>query len=99
MSVLTLATARATPLPIQSPSPSRSSAASNCPVDAPDGTIARPDAPEDSHASTSTVGLPRESRTCRPTRCSMVLMWEVLLLLSVLRRYMTGQGALGRGLA
>ena len=31
-------------------------------VDAPEGTAARPDAPEARRASTSTVGLPRLSR-------------------------------------
>jgi hypothetical protein len=36
------------------------------PVDAPEGTAARPDAPESSVTSTSTVGLPRESRISRP---------------------------------
>ena len=35
------------------------------PVDAPEGTAARPCAPDSSHTSTSTVGLPRESRIWR----------------------------------
>src|SRR5262245_37828339 len=39
--------------------------ASRLPVDAPDGTMARPNDPESSHTSTSTVGLPRESRISR----------------------------------
>src|SRR5437762_3144758 len=47
-------------------SPSRSSSASRSPVDAPDGTAARPDAPPSSATSTSTVGFPRESRISRP---------------------------------
>ena len=44
-SSLTLATACLTPLPPHSCPPSRSSTASNSPVDAPDGTAARPAAP------------------------------------------------------
>jgi len=44
-------------------SPSLSSRASNLPVDAPDGTIAIPLAPEVSTTSASTVGFPLESRT------------------------------------
>ena len=44
------------------------------PVDAPLGTAARPTAPESRSTSTSTVGLPRESRISRPTTSSMVLM-------------------------
>ena len=46
-------------------SPSRSSTASWAPVEAPDGTAARPSAPDSSPTSTSTVGLPRESRIWR----------------------------------
>ena len=46
--------------------PSRSSTASKRPVDAPDGTAARPKAPDSSRTSTSTVGLPRESRIWSP---------------------------------
>ena len=65
ISPLTLATARATPLPPQASPPSRSSTASNSPVEAPEGTAARPRAPESSTTSTSTVGLPRESRIWR----------------------------------
>ena len=42
-------------------SPSRSSQASCTPVDAPEGTDAR-NMPSDVNISTSTVGLPRESR-------------------------------------
>ena len=44
-------------------SPSRNSTASYCPVDAPDGTNARPNAPDSVVTSTYTVGLPRESKT------------------------------------
>ena len=65
ISRLTLATARVTPLPSHATPPSRSSVASNSPVEAPDGTAARPRAPESSTTSTSTVGLPRESRIWR----------------------------------
>ena len=65
ISPLTLSTARVTPLPIQSEPPSRSSVASNSPVEAPDGTAARPHAPERTLSSTSTVGLPRLSRIWR----------------------------------
>ena len=41
--------------------PSRNSNASNLPVDAPDGTDARPNAPPDNLISHSIVGLPRLS--------------------------------------
>ncbi len=41
---------------------------------APLGTMARPRAPESSSTSTSTVGLPRESSTSRPTTSTIVLM-------------------------
>ena len=63
----TLLTARDTPFPpYRWVSPSRSSTASRLPVDAPEGTAARPHAPDSSCTSTSTVGLPRESRISRP---------------------------------
>src|SRR5512134_3483799 len=63
----TFATARSTDLPPYTPaSTSRSSTASCAPVDAPEGTAARPSAPDSSRTSTSTVGFPRESSTCRP---------------------------------
>ena len=65
ISPLTLATARVTPLPCQRSPPSRSSVASNSPVEAPEGTAAWPCAPERSPTSTSTVGLPRLSRIWR----------------------------------
>src|ERR1700730_19055557 len=68
ISPFTLATALRTPLPpYRRVSPSRSSSASRSPVDAPDGTAPRPTAPSASVTSTSTVGLPRESRISRPT--------------------------------
>src|SRR5579862_7179631 len=63
---LTLATAFCTPLPpYRFESPSRSSSASCAPVDAPEGTAARPQAPPVRRTSTSMVGLPRESRISR----------------------------------
>ena len=67
MDSLTFCTAFNTPFPRKRfASPSRSSTASNSPVDAPDGTAARPNAPSSKMTSTSTVGLPRESITSRP---------------------------------
>src|SRR5262249_478724 len=61
-------TALRTPFPPYLPlSPSRSSSASREPVDAPEGTAARPNPPPVTVPSTSTVGLPRESRISRPT--------------------------------
>ena len=67
ISVSTLRTALRTLLPrYDRSSPSRNSTASNCPVDAPEGTAARPVAPDSSTTSTSTVGFPLESRICRP---------------------------------
>ena len=68
-------------------SPSRSSSASCSPVDAPDGTIARPSAPPSSPTSASTVGLPRESRTSRA--CSQTI--------SVMRGHYTGAVRGSRG--
>ena len=66
ISPFTAATAPRTPLPPnRCLSPSRSSTASCAPVEAPDGTAARPRAPPVSVTSTSTVGLPRESRISR----------------------------------
>src|SRR5213592_2072825 len=52
-------------------SSSRSSTASCSPVDAPEGTAARPSVPSSRITSTSTVGLPRESRIWRPRTNSM----------------------------
>src|SRR5574341_1669313 len=63
---LTLATACCTPFPpYRAGSPSRSSSASCAPVEAPEGTAARPEAPSLRRTSTSTVGFPRESRISR----------------------------------
>src|SRR6266513_3841273 len=76
ISLLILATALETPFPIQRfLSPSRSSIASFSPVEAPDGTAARPHAPLSSVTSASTVGFPRESKICRPliSRIALIL--------------------------
>ena len=54
-------------MPHRDLSPSRISHASWMPVEAPEGTIARTVMPPAVVRSTSTVGLPRESRTSRPT--------------------------------
>src|SRR5262249_38523547 len=78
ISPLTASTALRTPLPpYRALSPSRSSTASCAPVDAPDGTAARPRAPSSRVTSTSTVGLPRLSRISRPTISVMAVMGGV----------------------
>jgi hypothetical protein len=46
-------------------------------VEAPDGTAARAMVPSSSPISTSTVGLPRESRISRATIPSMVATWSL----------------------
>src|SRR5574337_829336 len=48
--------------------------ASREPVEAPEGTAARPITPDSSSTSHSTVGLPRLSSTSRPTMSTMALM-------------------------
>src|SRR5512144_1602044 len=48
--------------------------ASWAPVDAPEGTAARPTSPPSSVTSTSTVGLPRESRISRATMSMISVM-------------------------
>jgi hypothetical protein len=48
--------------------------ASREPVDAPEGTAARPMTPDSSRTSASTVGLPRESRISRATTSTIALM-------------------------
>src|ERR1700674_3284902 len=66
ISLLAFATALSTPFPRYFDlSPSRSSRASCSPVEAPEGTAARPSAPPSRITSASTVGLPRESMTWR----------------------------------
>lgn len=62
ITLFTLLTALRTLFPPNSSSLSRSSTASNLPLEAPDGTDAIPDSPENSITSTSSVGFPRESR-------------------------------------
>ena len=52
-------------------SPSRSSRASNSPVEAPLGAAPRPMVPSASQTSASTVGLPRESMISRPMTFSI----------------------------
>src|SRR5215218_1716192 len=77
-------TARATPFPPHADaSPSRSSTASNAPVEAPDGTAARPNAPDSRTTSTSTVGFPRESSTCRARTSEIRLATQLRLRLVV----------------
>ena len=76
ISVLMNSTALSTPLPrYRLMSPSRSSIASRDPVEAPDGTAARPMVPLSSSTSHSTVGLPRESRISRPTISTIALIY------------------------
>src|SRR5215469_18262760 len=48
--------------------------ASWAPVDAPEGTAARPSSPPSRVTSTSTVGLPRESRISRATMSMISVM-------------------------
>ena len=62
----TFLTAANVPLPLyRSGLSSRNSKASFSPVDAPEGTDARPIAPDERVTSTSTVGFPRESNISR----------------------------------
>ena len=64
ISLLMFLTAFVTPFPLYLfLSPSRSSAASYIPVDAPDGTTAAPTLPSDKRTSALTVGFPLESST------------------------------------
>src|SRR5512141_2180744 len=53
--------------------------ASRLPVEAPEGTAARPMVPDSSSTSHSTVGLPRLSRISRPTMSTMALIRGFLL--------------------
>ena len=55
---------------------SDSSIASFEPVDAPEGTAARPETPDSSATSASIVGLPRESRISRAMTSTMALMFR-----------------------
>jgi hypothetical protein len=75
ISSITALTAFSTPLPrYRDLSPSRRSTASKAPVEAPEGTPARAIVPSSSATSTSTVGLPRESRISRAPTASMLAM-------------------------
>src|SRR5512138_2275522 len=53
--------------------------ASCAPVEAPDGTAARPMEPSSSTTSTSTVGLPRLSRISRPMMSTMAVISKTFL--------------------
>src|SRR5947208_11089899 len=80
MSSRTAPTALSTPLPpYRALSPSRSSTASNAPVEAPLGTAAWASVPSSSATSTSTVGLPRESRISRAPTASMLATVRLLM--------------------
>src|SRR5574341_247683 len=79
MTSFTFFTASSTPLPPNRFwSPSRSSTASRSPVEAPEGTAARPIAPPSSTTSTSIVGLPRLSRISRANTESIVVIYLLL---------------------
>src|SRR4051812_5700668 len=79
ISPLSAAMALSTPLPPNLVlSPSRSSTASWAPVEAPEGTAARPKEPSSRSTSTSTVGLPRLSRISR----AATLVIAVMMVLS-----------------
>src|SRR5712691_11104094 len=79
MVMFTLLTASSTPLPRKRLLlPSRSSSASREPVEAPDGTAARPSAPPSRRQSTSIVGLPRESRISRAKSSTILNMARAL---------------------
>src|SRR3546814_5375677 len=54
-------------------------------VDAPEGTAARPKAPDSRKMSTSTVGLPRLSRISRAWMSAMAVISDLHLLASVIR--------------
>src|SRR6266436_4251330 len=64
-------------------SPSRSSTASCAPVEAPEGTAARPSEPSSRMTSTSTVGLPRLSRISRPMMSTIAVMGVPVLFREV----------------
>src|SRR5580704_4319067 len=88
MSPLTWATALRTPLPRYFDlSASRSSRASCSPVDAPEGTAARPLTPTPTYTSASTVGLPRESMIWRAWTRVIFVDISVVLLDQCQRRF------------
>src|SRR5882724_10539314 len=60
------------------------------PVDAPDGTAARPETPDSSTTSASIVGLPRESRISRATTSTIAL-----ILIAPRRSYHLSGNAIG----
>src|SRR5690625_5181206 len=73
MESTTASTAPCTPFPsYRWASPSRRSTTSKAPVDAPEGTAARAMVPSSRATSTSTVGLPRESKISRAPTDSIV---------------------------
>src|SRR6195952_5423149 len=77
ISACTALTALRTPLPpYRLLSPSRSSTASWAPVEAPEGTAARPKEPSSRSTSTSIVGLPRLSRISRAAMLVIAVMQE-----------------------
>src|SRR5215472_4425747 len=76
---VTWRTAVSTPLPpYRLLSPSRSSSASCTPVEAPEGTAARPSAPPERSTSASRVGFPRESRISRAVTWTISVICRVL---------------------
>ena len=72
ITVLIFPTALSTPFPrYLDLSPSRSSSASNSPVDAPLGAVPLPTVPSARYTSASTVGFPLESNISLPTTFSI----------------------------
>src|SRR5687768_8194517 len=61
--------------------------ASREPVDAPEGTAARPMVPLSSSTSHSTVGLPRLSRISRPTMSTIALIASLSLKQKLLHAF------------
>ena len=85
MILFTLPTAFKTPFPIYLDlSPSLNSTASRSPVEAPLGTAALPIIPLSISTSTSTVGLPRESKISLPLTSIIVVIF-IAVLIYVLR--------------
>src|SRR4051812_16148995 len=64
------------------------------PVDAPEGTAARPDTPDSRTTSASMVGLPRESRISRAMTSTMALMKGIPL---IGYEWLLGRAWVGRG--
>ena len=62
----------------EAPAPTVAAAPVKAPVEAPEGTAARATVPSSRPTSTSTVGLPRESRISRATIASMVATKSLL---------------------